>query len=798
MNIDFKNIKTVNIAENNINKIYKGNNLIWKLSESLKYPINLLNMNINDLSFLDVDNPKVDYNALISVFIEYTEFMRSPLRFATNQPHKEYIKYFMKGKNELIDSKTMKNKNWVYNSDWKIDNDKFMQNDVYKYTGSWNYITYNFEIKPKTNQNFIFSFYAKTDKNNIDGSIFINDELGNNSDISSETFKSIKLSNNWERYFIEFNINNESEQTKYIQPNIQLPINATLYLSSYMLSKGNILYDWDNGELNVSEDFKDLIDIFSNSDYTDYKDGMNEKFIIYDKYYNQTLNEKLKPYMDKLIFIPLNNKEEVINKFKLFPDEIKKQKNINTVISKRLKDDFYFKQEFKSFEDSFIKNINMGYAPYSRWGDYDKDISTVYMDMRWNEVETEKEKYNWENWEKLTRWQFIKSKGYSVIFRLILDEPTDKKHSDIPNDLTISKYGRYYTTDYGKGFAPDYSNREFIERYIKFVNTFINRYINQNDNIISIIQFGIIGHWGEFHIHPNLPKLPSSSILKEYLLPFVSNTRNIEYMFRRPFKFIEDFQINYPDNTYGVYNDMIGDKEETEIWLNWLDKGGEYESLNIQENDMVKPYIDYYHKGLVGGEFTSSTPMKTMLVDNLQQTIDLIKNSHTSIIGQKTPLKENISDEEFENAYNKIQNELGYKLAIRNIKLSFPKNNINNTISLTLENKGNVDMIGNFKIYLYVYNNKLKSDYSSRNKILIDTIEFSNLKAGEVREINKISTFKNEQVTEYSNKLFDVNFFFISLYEINVKVITGNNDNFDVNLCNKTSNDKNRLLFYVD
>ena len=219
--------------------------------------------------------------------------------------------------------------------------------------------------------------------------------------------------------------------------------------------------------------------------------------------------------------------------------------------------------------------------------------------MRWNEIENEKGVYNWENWENLTRWNYIKSKGYNVIFRLLLEEPTDKKHSDIPIYLTSSKYGKYYSNSYGKGFTLDYSNQEVIDNYKKFVNAFIDRYLINEDNIISSIQFGIIGHWGEFHIHPNLSKLPSSSILKEYLLPFVSKTRNIEYMFRRPFKYIEEFQTNYPDNTYGVFNDMIGDKVDTDEWLSWLENGGTYDSLKVEENDMVKPYPNYYEKGLI-------------------------------------------------------------------------------------------------------------------------------------------------------------------------------------------------------
>lgn len=769
MQISFKNVK--NIYKNNINvkKLYKGNILLWELVENNYNPLNLLENN-NVLSFLDVNSDDFDFNKFISVFIEYLQLYYKKRNNGSTHLT-DLLDDYLKGHNLIKDSKTM-TEDWIINTGWSKDLNKFNDNDVYKFNGSWSYVAYPVKLNSKDKGKiFTFSLYAKTENtNNINGSLFITDREGNNVTEVTKSYVGIELSNNWTRYSITFTFTGDSE--KEIVPNLQLPNNNVLYVSSYMLNEGNIAKDWDNGSYELSND---CIKLLSELDEHIFNYGIENKnkYVIYNRNYSNDLNNKIRPYINKVLFEHIDNIDDLISKIRIF--------NFNSLpdkdFSKLNNDNLVFKKSF-NFNNKFIGNVNIGYASYSRWGEYSDDIKTVYMDMRWNEVENIKGVYNWENWENLTRWNYIKSKGYNVIFRLILDEPTDMKHSDMPEYLTNSKYGSYYSTDYGKGFTPYYDNIEILDNYKKFVNALIERYINKEDNIISSIQFGIIGHWGEFHIHPNLTKLPNSNTIKEYLLPFVSKTENIDYMFRRPFKYIEEFQINYPNNTYGVFNDMIGDKTDTEEWLSWLENGGTYDSLKIEENDMVKPYPNYYEKGLVGGEFTSSTSMKTMLVDKLDQTINLIKKSHTSLIGQKIPLKENVSDDEYDNAYEKIKNELGYKLCIKNIKIE------SGFIYFTLKNLGNVDMIGNYKISV----KDITFNKDTGNEILLNG-DITGIKAGQETVI-QLSIDKSK-LNIYNNTLV-TNVFSLKVYKY-----IGNKGLKELNLCNSELENSNEIVFNI-
>ena len=792
MELNFNNFKNIKYKNNDILKINRNNDLIWYKLEKIKYPLNLLDKNITDYSFIDIDSLKVDYNILLSLFIKYYNIepinsSRSDIEF-----YNAFKGKFLTGYNLFNNSNNFVGVEWVYNNDWRLEDEEFNGNKVMSYEGSWNFITYNYSIPKNTIKNYTFSFYAKTDKTDVSGSIFINDETDNNHPAVSESFKEIKLTDKWQRYSITFSVNSGNKDV-IIRPNIQLPTNAKLYLSSYMLSEGEDLKDYDNGSLVTSNDFEDIMKQIYNSGFKKLQPS-KIGFVVYDNYYDKKLNEKLKPYMEKLIFKNISDKDKLLSEIQKYPSEYNKLPN--RVSSENNNNKILFEKSYNNFTDKYVPNINMGYAPYSRWGEYSDDMKTVYMDMRWNEVENEKGVYNWENWEKLTRWKYIESKGYSVIFRLILDDPTDTKHSDLPKYLTLSKYGRYYSTDYGKGFAPDYDNDELLENYTKFVNAFIDRYnLNRGSSLITAIQFGIIGHWGEWHNHPSLPQFPNSEKLKKYLIPFVEKLTNIDFMFRRPFKFIEQLQTEYPNNRYGVYNDMIGDKQETEEWLKWLNSGGEYESLKIVENDMVKAYPNYYHKGLIGGEFTSSTSMKTMLVDKLDQTIDLIKKSHTSIIGQKYPLKENMNEDEYKIAYNKILDVLGYKIFVKNIKIDFPtfsESDTNKSVIITIKNVGTTDMLGEFNVNLDLYSSY--EYYDNRRLYYVAGTKIKDLKAGEERIIKIGSSFNGRDFDNVQQLFGNYEAYETYLFELSIKKSF---PTFDINLANTDTVGKNKLRFLI-
>ena len=77
----------------------------------------------------------------------------------------------------------------------------------------------------------------------------------------------------------------------------------------------------------------------------------------------------------------------------------------------------------------------MGYAPSAWYENVSEDISLLYMDITWAELEPEEGVYAWDSIEEenqINRW---KKEGKHLILRFVCDIPGDEKHMDIPRWL---------------------------------------------------------------------------------------------------------------------------------------------------------------------------------------------------------------------------------------------------------------------------------------------------------------------------------------------------------------------------
>lgn len=91
-------------------------------------------------------------------------------------------------------------------------------------------------------------------------------------------------------------------------------------------------------------------------------------------------------------------------------------------------------KEYKKTEEVF-GNPLMGYAPCAWNNKISNDISLLYMDITWAELEPKEGEYDWESIEKenqLTRW---KTEGKHIVLRFVCDIPGKEKHMDIPEWL---------------------------------------------------------------------------------------------------------------------------------------------------------------------------------------------------------------------------------------------------------------------------------------------------------------------------------------------------------------------------
>lgn len=88
----------------------------------------------------------------------------------------------------------------------------------------------------------------------------------------------------------------------------------------------------------------------------------------------------------------------------------------------------------KQYEESqaVFGNPLMGYARSAWYDEVAEDISLLYVDITWAELEPEKGVYDWDAIEEenqIARW---KKEGKHLVLRFVCDIPGEESHMDIP------------------------------------------------------------------------------------------------------------------------------------------------------------------------------------------------------------------------------------------------------------------------------------------------------------------------------------------------------------------------------
>ena len=92
-------------------------------------------------------------------------------------------------------------------------------------------------------------------------------------------------------------------------------------------------------------------------------------------------------------------------------------------------------QIYEKTEEIF-GNPLMGYAPCAWEETIGEDISLLYMDITWAELEPEEGKYDWEKIERENQTDRWREEGKHLVLRFVCDIPGEEKHMDIPQWLT--------------------------------------------------------------------------------------------------------------------------------------------------------------------------------------------------------------------------------------------------------------------------------------------------------------------------------------------------------------------------
>ena len=363
-------------------------------------------------------------------------------------------------------------------------------------------------------------------------------------------------------------------------------------------------------------------------------------------------------------------------------------------------------KQYKESQAAF-GNPLMGYVPSAWYNEVSEDISLLYMDITWAELEPEEGVYNWASIDEenqISRWR---KEGKHLVLRFVCDIPSDEEHMDIPEWLyeKSGKAGKWYDGEYGKGFAPDYNSPTIISCHKKAARA-IGEHFGQ-DGLISYVELGSLGHWGEWHVNysEGIQRIPREAVRDKYILPWTEAFPDAMILMRRPFAAAEKYG-------FGLYNDMTGQPEATQSWLGWINNGGEYDQTG--EKNVIVPMKDFWKTAPSGGEFTSSLSMEEMLDTNLSGTVEMLREAHTTFLGPKIP------DENYVDGYKEVLKNMGYRLWISMAEL---KNTAKGSrLKLTWENSGVAPMYKEWPVYVYIEDESGKLVEKSRISIKISSL----------------------------------------------------------------------------
>lgn len=343
--------------------------------------------------------------------------------------------------------------------------------------------------------------------------------------------------------------------------------------------------------------------------------------------------------------------------------------------------------------DEVFYNPLMGFAVNADYPDAVEDNTLVYVDITWREWEPEEGFYDIETIKEQNHWERWKEEGKHVVLRFVCDFPEDEMHMDIPDWLyEQTQDGVHYDISYGKGYAPEYANAIFIEKHRRAVMA-LGKALEE-EHMIAYVELGSLGHWGEWHMKysQGTPRMPSEAIREEYVKAYEEAFPYAKLMARRPFP-------ETAKRKFGLFNDMTGHMEETREWLSWIEQGGVYAQPFVSEALVAQENVWEYAP--VGGEFTSSLGYDEMLEWKLRDTLKLLKQSHTTFIGPKCPVLEEV--ETYRTGVEEVLKTIGYRYGITDATLSYWKWQDKGTLELAVRNSGVAPIYFSWPMYLYVY-----------------------------------------------------------------------------------------------
>jgi hypothetical protein len=357
-------------------------------------------------------------------------------------------------------------------------------------------------------------------------------------------------------------------------------------------------------------------------------------------------------------------------------------------------------------EDTILANPYIGFAPTADYEELAEKYELVYAGITWAELEPEQGVYDFAGIEEAYHLERWKAEGKHLVLRFVLDDPGREKHLDIPQWLyDLTGDGTYYDHEYGAGYCPNYENETLIALHAKALQALAEEYTA--DGFLVYVQLGSLGHWGEWHIllgegEDTHDTFPNWDVCQKYVDAYKEAFPGVQLLMRRTFPPVSE-------DGFGTYNDMTGEPEDTEEWLEWISEGGVYPYAAEHFDLPAAPEI--WRRAAVGGEFTSAISMEDMLGRHLKRTLRLLEESHMSFIGPKIPdddvMEDDASDRLIEaaaEAVPQILRRVGYRYTVT--KGTFARDDVKCEIAadVTLKNIGVAPLYRELPVCLYLLN----------------------------------------------------------------------------------------------
>ncbi len=282
-------------------------------------------------------------------------------------------------------------------------------------------------------------------------------------------------------------------------------------------------------------------------------------------------------------------------------------------------------------------------------------FGTVFMVVNWRQIEPNRTVFQWDSIEsayQFDRWEL--NKKYFIL-RIVLDQPTNETHSDLPDWLMdyIGGDGTYYNvSSVGVGFSPNYANPGLIGEHERLINTTADHF-SSNSRFLAV-QIGSIGHNGEWSTAPM--SFPASTITAQYVDHYRRAFSSQILQFFRP--------VNNFTAPFGLHVSGFGNKTVVDNYTQYYYTAGSYldEAGEIQVTSPT-----FYDSAPVSGSFYSTNYTAYLGNVSVYETLNMAKSLHISFVGPNCPANFSL-DGSYQANMDMFVTEIGYRFVIQSVQ----------------------------------------------------------------------------------------------------------------------------------